>query len=122
MKKLAIVGSRNYPQMHLVSAFVRRLRPTTAVVSGGARGVDTVAEKTARDRGLEVIVFLADWDRLGRSAGMKRNKDIVDAADGVVAFWDGKSRGTANSIERAKRAGKWLRVYGPDGELLASQG
>jgi hypothetical protein len=49
---------------------------------------------------------------------MMRNKDIVNAVDYVVAFWDGASKGTANSIALAKKAGKGLVVFGPDGEVV----
>jgi hypothetical protein len=62
------------------------------------------------------IVHEADWVVLGKAAGPTRNTHIVDTADYVVAFWDLRSRGTADSIRKALYAGKLRRVYGPDGQ------
>jgi predicted Rossmann fold nucleotide-binding protein DprA/Smf involved in DNA uptake len=80
-------------------------------VSGGAKGVDTWAESEARRLGMSTMIFPAKWHLLGKMAGYARNRDIVDAADEVVAFWDGRSRGTAHTAEIAERAGKPVRVY-----------
>jgi nucleoside 2-deoxyribosyltransferase len=80
------------------------------VVSGGARGVDLEAEGAARARGLAVQIFPADWDKYGKRAGFLRNQQIVDAADTVVAFHDGVSRGTLHTIGLAKAAGKPVRI------------
>jgi hypothetical protein len=118
MKYLAIVGSRGYERLELVKALVARLRPSTVVVSGGARGVDRTAQATAFQRGLQVKVFPPDWQRFGKSAGFKRNEQIVKQADGMVAFWDGQSKGTAHSIQLARKKRIWLRVYGPDGQII----
>lgn len=114
--RIAIVGSRAYPRLDLVEAFVAALPVGTIVVSGGARGVDTVAEIVARDRGLEVIVFQADWDRLGRKAGPIRNAQIVANVDRVVAFWDGKSRGTLNTLLQADGAALPVEVFDSEGQ------
>ena len=113
MTKIAIVGSRDYPHLNRVRAYVESLPPDTIIVSGGARGVDREAEVTARRCGLTVIVFHANWKPNGvfdRSAGMRRNQLIINEADQVVAFWDGNSRGTKNSIDRAKRANKPVQI------------
>ena len=111
MTRLAIVGSRVFRNLELVRRFVRSLKPTTVVVSGGAGGVDTAAEGAARLRGLSTEVFPAHWSKLGRSAGPIRNRQIVNAVEGLVAFWDGKSRGTAHVIKLARKKGIWLRVF-----------
>lgn len=115
MKRLAIVGSRDFPKPELVKQFVERLQRDTVVVSGGARGVDSVAVEAARQRGLATEVFEADWDRLGKRAGIERNARMIDTVHGLVAFWDGKSRGTQHAIQCAKSRGLWLRVYVIDG-------
>jgi hypothetical protein len=86
---IAIVGSREYPRLADITTFVRRLPVDTAVVSGGGRGVDRVAEQAAKARGLQTLIFPAEWERYGRSAGSRRNANIVAASDQVVAFWDG---------------------------------
>lgn len=110
--RVAIVGSRGYRYMHLVRDFVASLPAGAVVVSGGALGVDSVAAQAAEACGLEVVIHHADWARRGRRAGPERNARMVADADEVVAFWDGSSRGTADTISRARAAGKPLRVIG----------
>lgn len=102
MKRIAIVGSRDFKNLHRVIAYVDSLPETTIVVSGGARGVDTVAEQVANRRGLQTHIFYAQWKRYGKSAGMRRNREMIDTVDEVVAFWDGQSRGTEQAIAYAK--------------------
>ena len=105
--RVAIVGSRNYCALWEVGRLVRALRALDpVVVSGGARGVDQVAALAAAMNGLLCEIFPARWAALGKSAGMRRNQDIVDRSDAVVAFWDGSSRGTADTVDRATRVGK----------------
>ena len=108
--KIAIVGSRDYPDMDAVREYVRRLPADTILISGGARGVDTIAETEGRRCGLQVVSIPAQWTQYGKQAGMIRNGLIVDEADKVVAFWDGKSPGTKNMIKRARRLGKPIEV------------
>lgn len=109
--KIAIVGSRNYPDLNAVMAYVNSLPKDTIVVSGGAKGVDSVAEYTARMRGLQVEIYKPDWDKYGKSAGFRRNADIVNAADHLTAFWYNMSKGTANSIELADKRGIPTTIY-----------
>jgi hypothetical protein len=92
-KYVAIVGSRNFPHKHWVDAFVDRLQPDTVVISGGAKGVDTWAEKAARKRGLNVKIFPVEaweWDIIGKRAGMIRNNTLLEYVQqlkgSVVAF------------------------------------
>jgi hypothetical protein len=87
------------------------------VVSGGARGVDSWAVDFARARGLHFEEYPADWDRYGKSAGYHRNRDLVDKADFVVAFWDGVSRGTFHTIQLALQAEKLYWVFVGDERL-----
>lgn len=111
--RVAIVGSRNFGKLHLVREYVMdRLKAgEDVVVSGGARGVDSIAEQAAVDAGIEVRVFPAQWQLYGRSAGYRRNVDIVNDADRVVAFWDGSSRGTKHTIDIAHEKGKPTEVF-----------
>lgn len=109
--KIAIVGSRNWNDFQAINHFIASLPHDTLIVSGGARGVDSIAEACAVHHGLDVLVFEADWNQYGKSAGMIRNADIVKASDIVVAFWDGVSKGTANTIERASNAKKPVYIY-----------
>ena len=111
--KVAIVGSRDYPRLDQVRRYVKLLPEGTVVVSGGALGVDSCAAEEALRHDLATEEFLPEWDRLGRGAGFIRNADIVDAADLVVAFWDGKSRGTKNTIDLVRKASKPFVVVFP---------
>jgi YspA, cpYpsA-related SLOG family len=108
--KIAIVGSRDYPDLGAVVRFVKGLPPGTVVVSGGARGVDRTAEQAARAAGFEVLIFPADWEKHGRMAGFKRNVQIVNASDEVVAFWDLRSHGTKHTLDFAKSVGKPVKI------------
>ena len=116
--RIAVVGSRDYADLERVARYVTALPPGSVVVSGGARGVDRAAALAARAAGLTVRVLDADWKRLGRGAGFARNEQIVAEAERVVAFWDGTSRGTVDTIRRARAGGKAVTVFGPSGEEL----
>lgn len=108
--KVAIVGSREFKDIFKVADYVESLPQDTIVISGGARGVDTWAIQAATQRGLKTKVFEADWNTFGKSAGMRRNSDIVANCDKLVAFWDGISKGTKDSIDKAKSAGKPVEI------------
>ena len=106
---LAVVGSRNFNDYDLVCTIldeVCRESGVETLVSGGASGADTLAEWYAKDRDLPITVIKPDWDRYGKVAGFVRNTLIVRDCDKVVAFWDGKSKGTKYTIDTAKSYGK----------------
>jgi hypothetical protein len=111
---VAVIGSRQFPYPDAVASYIATLPSNTVIVSGGANGVDSWAEQAARNRRLFVKVFPADWNTYGKSAGFRRNADIVNACDELTAFWDGVSRGTAHSVELARKAGKPVTVITPD--------
>ena len=110
--RIAIVGSRDYPCPDDIRDFVNCLPTGTEIVSGGARGVDRWAEEAARDIGLPIKIFPADWSK-GKGAGFARNQTIVDYADEVYAFWDGQSSGTRDTIRRARGAEKPVEIIYP---------
>ena len=110
-QSVAIVGSRDWPDEGAVRDYVYSLDLDDTVVSGGARGVDTIAEIAAIERGLAFLKFVPKWDLYGKSAGMIRNKDIVKASDRVVAFHHNGSKGTALSIQLAKDLNKPVIVF-----------
>lgn len=112
--RIVVVGSREYPNMAEVVQFIFEQDRDTVIISGGAAGVDTVAIHEARRHRMPYEVYPANWSRHGRSAGAVRNREMVDKADEVVAFWDGKSRGTKITIDYAKAQGKPLRVIQRD--------
>lgn len=112
--KLAVVGSRDWQDVDFIKGVLdAALRRDSGIeiISGGARGVDTIAEEWARSREVPVTVFPADWNRYGRSAGYRRNVDIVNAADVVYAFQRNKSPGTQHSIDLARKSNKPVRVW-----------
>jgi hypothetical protein len=109
-RRVAVVGSREGVNPQEVVEYINSLPEGTIVVSGGARGVDSWAAEAARARGLEVVEIPADWATYGKSAGFRRNADIVNSADEVTAFWNGISRGTQDTISKAQRAGKKVDV------------
>lgn len=82
--------------------------PTT-VISGTARGVDKLGEIWAEEHSIPCERFPADWDRHGKAAGYRRNEQMANNSDALIAIWDGHSRGTKHMIDIAKRNG--LRVY-----------
>lgn len=115
---LAIVGSRDYHNLENIRRYLLlHLGEEDRLISGGARGVDSFAAEVAVSMGRETVIYPADWENNGKSAGFIRNKLIVSFANKVVAFWDGKSRGTAHSIGLALQAGKLLAIF-PDVELF----
>lgn len=110
--KTIIAGSRGITQLEAVERAVADSGFEIAeVVSGAARGVDTLGEVWAAQRGVPVQRCLADWDRYGRRAGHVRNTRMAMYADALVAVWDGESRGTAHMIEQARTLGLKVHVH-----------
>lgn len=105
--KIAVVGSRNLKIDNLGDYLPAG---TTEIVSGGARGIDTCAREYAKAHGLKLTEFLPDYERYGKGAPLRRNLEIIDYADAVFAFWDGKSRGTAYTIKKARAIGKPVHI------------
>lgn len=110
--RLAIVGTRKFTNYEL---FIQKLEANyplafdpryTDIVSGGAKGTDTLAEEFAKKCGLKMKVFKPDYEKHGRGAPLVRNSLIVDYADVGVAFIDNESRGTRDTIEKFKKAKK----------------
>lgn len=139
IKWISITGSRYYPftkevwdglkpddqletidkGIRLIEANISAFPADWGIVSGGARGPDSWAESIAEQQGRETKIFPAEWEKHGRGAGLKRNKDIVAAADSCLVFWDGESRGTNHFIKTAYKAHKDLFIVGPDGQPWA---
>ena|SRR3990172_8219908 len=81
------------------------------IVSGGANGVDFLGEQMAKRCMLQCTVFPADWDKYGKSAGYKRNIQMAEYADALIAVWDGKSKGTKHMIDIMEKMGKPTYIY-----------
>lgn len=104
-----ICGSRRFADPFTVSLAidqrVQELPDDCTVIVGGANGADQIAEEAARRHGRPVVIHKADWNKHGKRAGILRNLEMLKEADFVVAFWDGKSRGTEHTICEARRRG-----------------
>ena len=115
--KIIIAGSRSFTNYSLLSTHLDHLFKCldvfqTEIVSGHARGTDQLGERYADEHKLIVHPFpvtAEDWKRIGKSAGYRRNKEMAQFADALVAFWDGSSRGTSHMIDLAREHG--LRVH-----------
>lgn len=111
---LIVAGSRDFHDYALAEDEICNLIFDSAnddaviiesIMSGTARGADRLGERFAKEYGMELIKRPADWDAYGRSAGYKRNARMASEADALIAFWDGKSRGTKNMIDLARKQG-----------------
>jgi len=108
--KLGVVGSREFNDYDLLSFELSKFSNISLIISGGASGADSLAERYAAETLIPVKIFLPDYKVFGRSAPLKRNTQIVEASDFVIAFWDGRSTGTKDSINKAKRFNKPLKI------------
>jgi len=103
--RLGIVGSRDFTdfdfmEQHIFQNF--KVDYITAIVSGGAMGADILAERFADKYKIPTLIYEPKWATYGKKAGYMRNIDIVKNSDHLLAFWDGKSKGTSHSINLAK--------------------
>ena len=111
--KLAIVGSRDFVDYDLLRQKALELfeiGKIDKIISGGARGADTLAERFADEFNIPKEIHPADWKTYGRAAGYIRNQRIVRCCDELIAFWMNNSSGTKHSIELAKQAGKKVHI------------
>jgi len=101
--RVIIAGSRNVTSPYLISAAIQLSGlDVDTVISGGARGVDRMGEVWAKFNEKNLEVYPAEWDKYGKSAGYRRNVDMANAADALIAIWDGVSKGTKHMIDIAK--------------------
>jgi hypothetical protein len=111
--KTIIAGSRTINDLRLLEQVIEDSGFTiTEVVCGGARGVDDLGRKWAGNGNrVPVKMFPADWDTHGKSAGYKRNVEMANYADALIAVWDGQSRGTKHMIDIARSKGLTVFVH-----------
>ena len=105
--KVAVIGSRT---LHVDDLSEYIPSNCTEIISGGAKGIDSCAAEFAKSNSLKLTEILPDYKSLGKAAPIIRNKQIVDSADFVIAFWDGKSKGTKSMINLAKEYKKPIRI------------
>lgn len=107
--KLMISGSRGIKDSKKIYDELEKIfaaHPDFILISGEARGVDSIAEEWAKSRNLPIEQHKPDWAKYGWGAGIIRNKEMVLAADFVLIFWDGKSKGTKSVIDFCEKQGK----------------
>ena len=109
---VAIVGGRDFDDYEQFKSSINGEKiKFNSIISGGARGVDTMAEKYAKEIGVPVKIYLPDWTKHGKAAGPIRNRQIIESADCVIAFWDEKSPDTRSSIAIAEELKKPTSLF-----------
>lgn len=108
--KVIIAGGRDFKDFELLVHSIWDLDLVTEVVSGKARGADSLGEQWAKENNIPISAHPADWDTHGKSAGYIRNSEMADYADALLAFWDGKSKGTKHMIDLATKKGLEVKV------------
>ena len=103
--KLLIIGSRTITDFDLTNHIPEE---TELIISGGAKGIDTIAEQYADSHGIEKLIIKPQYEKFGRAAPIKRNEEMVDAADAVLAVWDGRSKGTEYTLKYAQKKNKTI--------------
>lgn len=108
--KLAVVGSRTFNDYQTLTKVLSWYNINT-IISGGATGADKMAAKYAQELNINLIEHIPDWNIYGKRAGFVRNRKIIEHADEVVAFWDGISNGTKDSIRISQELNKPIYVH-----------
>lgn len=109
--KLGVVGSRLWLDKNKVFNELKTIKePIKMIISGGAEGVDSIANEYAKLYGLIMVIFYPNWKSIGKSAGYARNIKIINASDKVIAFHNGTSKGTLHSIQLAMKQHKLLKI------------
>jgi hypothetical protein len=111
--KVIIAGGRYFDNYELLSTKCDKIlqnQDDVTIISGGAKGADSLGEKYAKERGYTLEIFPAKWDEHGKKAGIMRNVEMADNANSLIAFWDGNSRGTKHMVETATNKGLSVRV------------
>lgn len=109
--KFAVIGSRNITDEESILRVLNSYKTEISVlITGGAIGIDQIAEQWALNNGIPTIIHIPNWKKYGKSAGIIRNKLIADDCDQCLAFWDGKSKGTKNTIDLCVKLKKVTNV------------
>lgn len=115
--RVIIAGSRSFNNYmllreHCLSFLQEKIKThRVIIVSGHARGADSLGERFANELGLPFELHPAKWRLLGKAAGMVRNAEMAKCSDALIAFWDGESRGTRHMINFARKRGLDISVF-----------
>ena len=105
--KLIIAGSHTFTDyQRLCQVLAPERHCITQVITGGARGADRLGIRWALAHAVRIKGFPADWQRFGKSAGVRRNHQMAQAGDVLLAFWNGQSAGTAHMVQCVRQLGK----------------
>lgn len=107
--RYAVIGSRTFFGYKLLKNVLDK-HFISQIVSGGAKGADSLAARYANEHNIPLLEFLPDYHKYGKKAPFVRNKQIVQSSDIIVAFWDGHSAGTKHSIEHGKKLNKKIII------------
>ena len=109
--RIIIAGSRQCHDYDLVKSCIEEQGiEITCVLSGDARGVDRLGEKWALENKIPVEKYPAKWEEFGKSAGFRRNTEMAEKAEGLIALWDGASKGTKHMIDIATKKGLLVKI------------
>lgn len=114
--KVIIAGGRKFNDYNLLKNKLdtilaeKRKTHQIYIISGMAKGADTLGERYANENDFIVLGFPAEWNLYGKSAGIRRNEEMAKVGDALIAFWDGESPGTKHMIETAKDKRLLVRV------------
>ena len=116
MMHVIIAGCRDFNDyavveretMDFIGKFIGKIE--IEIISGGAKGADALGERFAKEHGLPLKIVPADWETDGRSAGPHRNEQMARMAGSLIAFWDGRSKGTKNMIDTARKFGLRVKI------------
>ena len=116
IKRVVIAGCRDYNNYEEAKAYIDKCisniknENTIVILSGGSSGADKLGEQYAIENGFEIERYPAQWEKFGKSAGPRRNKQMAEVSDYIICFWDGKSKGTKSMIKYAQHFNKPLKV------------
>ena len=114
--KIIIAGGRDFMDYNLLKEKTnkilqeKRVSHKIVIISGCARGADTLGLRYASENAFDVEEYPANWDKYGKKAGYMRNVEMAENADALIAFWDGKSKGTKHMIDIATERNLPTRV------------
>lgn len=100
--KVIVAGGRNFSNYELLCRkldVILSRQENIQIVCGEARGADALGRRYAEERGYTILSYPANWEKYGKSAGFRRNEEMAQVADALVAFWDGQSKGTQHIIQ-----------------------